>query len=70
MSVRRGCLQSSGAKKSIIFAAAAHGFFEGCEVIRKHQPDVLLIEPFLENRDGIRWIKDMATNSPNSDPHC
>jgi DNA-binding NarL/FixJ family response regulator len=27
-------------------------------------PDVLLIEPFLENRDAIRWIKDLATEFP------
>jgi DNA-binding NarL/FixJ family response regulator len=25
---------------------------------------VLLIEPFLENRDAIRWIKDLATEFP------
>jgi DNA-binding NarL/FixJ family response regulator len=39
----------------------AHGFYDAGELIRKHQPDVLLIEPFLEHRDGIRWIKDLAT---------
>src|SRR5205814_730637 len=26
--------------------------------------DVLLIEPFLESRDAIRWIKDLATEFP------
>jgi hypothetical protein len=30
----------------------------------EHRPDVLLIEPFLENRDAIRWIKDLATEFP------
>ena len=39
----------------------AHGFYDAGELIRKHKPDVLLIEPFLEDRDGIRWIKDLAT---------
>jgi DNA-binding NarL/FixJ family response regulator len=42
----------------------AHGFHDAGELIRKHQPDVLLIEPFLEDRDGIRWIKDLATEFP------
>ena len=35
----------------------AHGFYDAGELIRKHRPDVLLIEPFLEDRDGIWWIK-------------
>jgi hypothetical protein len=43
----------------------AHGFDAG-ELIRKHQPDVLLIEPFLEDRDGIWWIKDLATEFPRT----
>ena len=42
----------------------AHGFYDAGELIRKHQPDVLLIEPFLEDRDGICWIKDLATEFP------
>ena len=29
-----------------------------------HRPDVLLIEPFLEDRDGILWIKDLAAEYP------
>ena len=62
--MRKGWLQSSGATRDIIFAALAHGFYEGCELIRKRQPDVLLIEPFPGNRDGIRWIKDLATEFP------
>src|SRR5438309_11875639 len=42
----------------------AHGFYDAGELIRKHQPDVLLIEPFLEDRDGICWIKDLTTEFP------
>jgi DNA-binding NarL/FixJ family response regulator len=43
---------------------AAHTFEEANKVIRQYRPDVLLIEPFLENRDAIRWIKDLATEFP------
>src|ERR1043166_1654990 len=44
----------------------AHGFYDARELIRKHKPDVLLIEPFLEDRDGIRWVKDLATEFPRT----
>jgi DNA-binding NarL/FixJ family response regulator len=43
---------------------AAHSFDEANNLIQKHRPDVLLIEPFLENRDAIRWIQDLATEFP------
>jgi DNA-binding NarL/FixJ family response regulator len=43
---------------------AAHTFDEANKLVRQHRPDVLLIEPFLENRDAIRWIKDLATEFP------
>jgi len=42
----------------------AHTFQEANRLVRQHRPDVLLIEPFLENRDAIRWIKDLATEFP------
>jgi two-component system response regulator NreC len=43
---------------------AAHTFEEANKLVRECRPDVLLIEPFLENRDAIRWIKDLATELP------
>jgi DNA-binding NarL/FixJ family response regulator len=43
---------------------AAHTFEEGNKLIRQNRPDLLLIEPFLENRDAIRWIKELATEFP------
>ena len=45
---------------------AAHTFEEANKLIRQLRPDVLLIEPFLENRDAIRWIKDLATEFPRT----
>lgn len=44
----------------------AHSFREANEVIQRERPDLLLIDPFLENRDGIRWIKDLATEFPRA----
>ena len=55
-----------GRNKRYRVCGGAHGFFDAGELIRKHQPDVLLIEPFLEDRDGICWIKDLATEFPQT----
>jgi DNA-binding NarL/FixJ family response regulator len=44
----------------------AHSFHQANEVVRQERPDLLLIDPFLENRDGIRWIKDLATEFPRT----
>jgi DNA-binding NarL/FixJ family response regulator len=46
--------------------AGAHDFDDAEALIRKHQPDILLIEPFLEGRDGIQWIKEIATEFPRT----
>jgi DNA-binding NarL/FixJ family response regulator len=53
-----------GREKRYHVCGSAHCFFDAGELIRKHHPDVLLIEPFLEDRDAIRWIKDLATEFP------
>lgn len=44
----------------------AHGFYDAVELIRKHRPHVLLIEPFLADRDAIRWIEDLAREFPRT----
>ena len=59
-----------GRNKRYHVCGGAHGFFDAGELIRKHQPDVLLIEPFLEDRDGICWIKDLATEFPQTRILC
>jgi DNA-binding NarL/FixJ family response regulator len=46
--------------------ASAHGFFDAEELVRRHQPDVLLIEPFLGDRDGILWIRELARQHPET----
>ena len=45
---------------------AAHTFEEANKALRQHRPDLLLIEPFLENRDAIRWIKDLGLEFPRT----
>ena len=55
-----------GRDKRYQVCGSAHGFFDAGELIRKHKPDVLLIEPFLEDRDGIRWIQDLVAEFPHT----
>ena len=55
-----------GRDKRYQVCGGAHGFFDAGELIQKHHPDVLLIEPFLEDRDGILWIKDLANEYPRT----
>jgi DNA-binding NarL/FixJ family response regulator len=55
-----------GRDKRYQVCGAAHNFAEANKLVRQHRPDVLLIEPFLENRDAILWIKDLATEFPRT----
>lgn len=55
-----------GRDKRYQVCGGAHGFFDAGELIKKHQPDVLLIEPFLEDHDGILWIKELANEHPQT----
>ena len=55
-----------GRDKRYQICGSAHGFFDSGELIRQHRPDILLIEPFLEDRDGILWIKELAREYPHT----
>ncbi len=44
----------------------AHGFYDAGELIQEHRPDILLLEPFLEDRDGIVWIKELVKEYPQT----
>jgi two-component system response regulator NreC len=53
-----------GRDKRYHVCGGAHRFYDAGELIRKYQPNILLIDPFLEDHDGMRWIKDLATEFP------
>jgi len=55
-----------GLDKRYCVCGGAHGFFDAGELIRQHRPDILLIEPFLDDCDGIRLVKDLATEFPRT----
>jgi DNA-binding NarL/FixJ family response regulator len=60
----RGLVAIIGREPRYHVCGAAHTFEEANKLVRQHHPDLLLIEPFLENRDAIRWIKDLAMEFP------
>ena len=60
----RGLVAIIGADPRYHVCGAAHTFQEANRLVRQHRPDVLVIEPFLENCDAIRWIKDLASEFP------
>ncbi|HEV2841662.1 MAG TPA: response regulator transcription factor [Chthoniobacterales bacterium] len=60
----QGLVAIIGRAPRYFVCGAAHTFEEANRLVRQHRPDVLLIEPFLEHRDAIRWIKDLATEFP------
>ena len=60
----RGLVAIIGCDPRYQVCGAAHTFEEANKLVRQHRPDLLLIEPFLENRDAIRWIKDLAAEFP------
>ena len=62
----QGLVAIIGRESRYDVCGAAHTFAEANNLIRQHRPDVLLIEPFLEDRDAIRWIKDIAMEFPRT----
>ena len=61
----QGLVAIIGRDRRYHVCGAAHTFEEANKLVRQHRPGVLLIEPFLENRDAIRWIKDLAMEFPH-----
>jgi DNA-binding NarL/FixJ family response regulator len=55
-----------GSDSRYLICGSAHGFYDAGELIRRHRPDILLLEPFLEDRDGILWIKGLADEYPQT----
>lgn len=55
-----------GQDKRYQVVAGAHGFLDAGELIERHKPDVLIIEPFLGDRDGILWIHELAAKYPKT----
>jgi len=59
-----------GRDKRYHVAAAAHGFYDAGELIRKHQPDVLLIERSLKIMTASAGSKISPRNTEHWYPDC
>jgi DNA-binding NarL/FixJ family response regulator len=67
---------STVAREGIASIVRRHLLFAICEVatdrqsldelLQKHQPDLLLIEPFVGNGDGIFFLKELKSRFPNT----
>jgi hypothetical protein len=58
-----------GRDKRYYVCGGAHGFYDAGELIRKHHPDVLLIEPFLMGDDVLVFISRRAILTDGSRAH-
>src|SRR5581483_2078348 len=53
-----------GSDKRYSVCGSAHSFADGNRLIKQFNPELLLIEPFLEEGDGVRWIRELAKEFP------
>lgn len=60
----RGMAAIVGDSDRYSVCCSAHSFDEANKLIRQYGPEALLIEPFMPNIDGIRWIKDLVAEFP------
>jgi DNA-binding NarL/FixJ family response regulator len=54
------------AVSNLIVCAATGDCDEVADLVERHRPHLVIVEPFQENRDGIMWIKDLAAQFPQT----
>lgn len=57
--IRIGLIQIIGVAAQLIVSAATGDYDEVPDLIKRHQPHLVIAEPFQQNRDGIMWIKEL-----------
>ena len=62
--VRIGLAKIIGAASHFVVCATTGDCDDVPDLIERHQPHVIIAEPFQQNRDGIMWIKDLAREFP------
>jgi len=62
--VRVGLAKILSAASSFVVCAATGDYDDVPELLKRHRPHVMIVEPFHESRHGIRWIKDVAAEFP------
>jgi len=60
----RGMASIVADDKRYFVSGSAHSFAGANTLIRKNPPELLLIEPFMQGTDGIRWIRELTKEFP------
>lgn len=64
--VRVGLAKILSAASSFVVCAATGDYDDVPELLKRHRPHVMIVEPFHESRHGIRWIKELAAEYPQT----
>jgi len=64
--VRVGLAQIISAASSFVVCAATGDYDDVPELLERHRPHVMIVEPFHKSQDGIRWIKEVAGEFPQT----
>src|SRR6266403_1593750 len=64
--VRAGLANIISAASSFVVCAATGDYDDVPELLERHRPHVMIVEPFHQSQDGIRWIKEVAGEFPQT----
>src|SRR6476660_1864093 len=64
--VRAGLAKITTTVSSLVVCAATGDYDEVDDLVERHQPHLLIAEPFHEAHDGIMWIKEMTAKFPQT----
>jgi DNA-binding NarL/FixJ family response regulator len=64
--VRIGLANIISAVSQLIVCAATGDYDEVDDLVERHQPHLMIVEPFHENRDGIMWVKELTARFPQT----
>ncbi len=64
--IRVGLAKILSAASSFVVCAATGDYEDVPELLKRHRPHVMIVEPFHESRYGIRWIKELAAEYPRT----
>jgi DNA-binding NarL/FixJ family response regulator len=59
---RIGLAQIIAAASQLVVCAATGDYDDVPDLIERHRPHLMIAEPFQQQRDGIRWIRDLHAN--------
>jgi DNA-binding NarL/FixJ family response regulator len=64
--IRVGLVQIISAVSNLVVCAMTGGCDDVADLVERHRPRLVIVEPFQENGDGIMWIKDLAARFPQT----